>query len=590
MGSAKIEYVADVAKVVQAMDRIIEKQVKVRRGAEGVATSGRKAGDEMAKGTKKGTEELSSMEKVGKRVTDGLKTYLGAAMGIAGVAKAWSFVNAEIRKVAEAQSMLAMTGKEYNRVSLQLANQMGQARTNVGQRLSADVLESIQKAGRFGADWQRGKAAGIAAHVAFGIPGQLLAGEALDIAKVGAEFAGYKGIGAEETGGMFKVLKQAGVTGKMGAARRMRQFAMAYEAALSVDPSANIGGIVRFIGEYVKGGGTFEMGLGRFGEAIVGTGSEQEAAQRSRQMVMIMRGEKMQATLAERMGLVEPLPEMVGTGKKAKAERKKAEKERAKELVRLFSAIPMDVRMEQFGEFAAGATETQLKEAGVADRRLGWVMGLYGKGGFANIMKEKQRLMGATGQQLLDELAEFGGTFQAAEMLDETKAALLEGRIGRKITLGETKMGVYRAMHKRHIAGEEVLPYFRHAPVAHFEDWLWREKGEVQIVAYRTMEKRLERIKKASIDTGGFWGTEWRGAGTEAGRLYGEAVGYLPTISPANLDPLTPREVGKMEEYLVVLEAMVDELKKNTDAMKKNTDGKEEGMRMNVMDPDANVE
>jgi hypothetical protein len=45
-----------------------------------------------------------------------------------------------------------------------------------------------------------------------------------------------------------------------------------------------------------------------------------------------------------------------------------------------------------------------------------------------------------------------------------------------------------------------------------------------------------------------------------------------------------------MEEYLILLEALVQEVKKNTEATEKNTGGKEEGMRMNVMDPDANVE
>jgi hypothetical protein len=564
MGSATIEYTGNVADIVRQLDKVIEKQVKVRTGAKGIATDGKKAGDETAAGAKKGTTELSSMDKMTNKVVGSLKTYLGAAVGIAGVAKAWSFVNAEIRKVAEAQSALAMTGKEYNQVSLQLANQMGQARTNVGQRLSADVLESIQKAGRFGVDWERGKAVGIAAHVAFGIPGQLLAGEELDIARMGAAFTGYKGIGAEETGGMFKILAQVGAKTKIQAARRMKQFSMAYEAALSVDPAANIGGIVRFIGEYVKQGGTVEMGLARYRQAITGTGSEQEAAQRSRQMVMIMRGEKMQKELAGRMGVT----------------------------AEAFQRLPMDVRMGEFGRFAGKAGEAELIKAGVATRRLGWVINLYGEGGFAGIQRERERLTGATGQQLIEELADFGTTYQARELAGETKAALLKARITRWTTMGETQMEIYRAMHQRHIAGEEILPYFRRDFFAHPEDWIRGEERGQEIVGYRAMRQRMGRIRETAVEQEWTYqrGAEWRYALTRPGQLYREAAKFIQPLEPSPFDPLTPREVGRMEEYLILLEALVQEVKKNTEATEKNTGGKEEGMRMNVMDPDANVE
>lgn len=573
MGSANIEYTADVAKVVQAMDRIIQKQVKVRAGAKGVAVDGKKAGDETAKGAQKGTEKLSSMEKMTNKVTMGMGAYIKGAIGIAGVARAWSFVNAEIRKVAEAQSMLAVTGKEYNRVSLQLANQMGQARTNVGQRLSADVLESIQKAGRFGADFEKGKTVGIGAHVAFGVKGQLLAGEALEIAKLTAGFAGYKTVDPQEIGGIFKVLKQAGVTTKIGAARRMKQLGETYEAALSMDLSANIGGIVRFIGEYVKQGGTYEMGLARFEQAITGTGSEQEAAQRSRQMVMIMRGEKMQKTLAKRMGIT------------------------AKE----FQELPMDVRMEEFGRFAGGAGEAELTKAGVATRRLGWVIGLYGKGGFGAIQKGKERLKGATGQQMIEELEDWGTTLQAREMVAETEAALLNARISRWTTMGETKMNVYRAMHRRAIAGEEELPYFRQRK-GDLVDWAYGEKGEQELVAYGAMKERFGKIRGVAREQkwtyrqplGMGTGYEWRYAGTPEGQLYREAAKYMGDIKPHVGDPLEPREVGKMEEYLILLEGMIDELRKNTDATKENSVEKgnlrERGRFGMVLNLGANVE
>ena len=469
MGKVVFRLETEEARAVQGFMRLVEAQKRTEDGANKLGRAGKRAGRRTAEGTK---EAQGGLEKMGTAAISSMRAIVTGMVGVGGVTAALGMINREAGKTRVAIAELVAESKGLDVVVQKVANQMGQATSVGGFAVSADIVKAVVRAGRFGADYERGEAAAIGGHVAFGETDKPLAGEALETTKFVAEWAGWKKIDAEVTGGVFKLLGQVGAKKRDDVAVALRKMNAAYTKAASFSESASYGGMMKFVADLMAQGSTLEGGLAEYVQGVGSTGSEDIAARRVRTMTDVLRKPQLVKAMAKDMGVSE---EDV-------------------------MAMPLDERKAAFGRWAAKyeKDEKALAAAGLPPRQMGWAITMYGGGGQEAIAKRKEWLGGMRAETLYKNLENFGKTPQARGLETDTETALLPMLVSEK-----TKAGQKYLLYARKIRQLQRADELSNLVGAEPGEWAWAAgafrgmEAETQITAAEMLKIRGERLKMA---------------------------------------------------------------------------------------------
>ena len=490
-----------MAKTQIKMEGQIAKLKEANREAKKAGQAGKQAGEDTAAGADKAKD---SSDKMGASMLKGIQSWVGGLMGVGGVVAAYKAVQAEMVATDEAMRQMAERAEGYQKAALALANQYGIGATAAGQKIGGEELAQIMRAGRFGDDLARGQALGISAHAAFGTRGQPLSGGSLEIQKLVAQYAGYKDLSAEATGGLMKVLAQAGVTTATGAAQRIGQFSTGYEGALSTDPSQSVLGLSKFLGGMMAEGGEYEQTLALYNRAVQVSGSEAEAATRARTMGNVMKSPRMvQAMAKERLGMtgqdIMTLAEIEANPRAASKQAKEMGisfdelRQRAKGLAAMEENIygaSFPERMREMGGFVNkyAQNERVLLGAGMEARQMSWGVGIFGGGGYQDWQNRAAALRGVTAGKTIGELTAFGQTPYARRLETVTETTLGAGQVSDATLYGQTLWKQAETTRALQREGAEADPLLWGAAIM-------PERAELEYTAQSGLRKRLQRLK-----------------------------------------------------------------------------------------------
>jgi len=116
MATAKIEYEAEVAKTVQAIEKVIQKQVKLRSSGKGVTDEAKKGESAFRKFGSSAAGDLG-------RMAAGILT-VGTA--VAGLKKGWDTILAVMQKINDAQKSLGAQSMTMDTAARRVGQQAGQ--------------------------------------------------------------------------------------------------------------------------------------------------------------------------------------------------------------------------------------------------------------------------------------------------------------------------------------------------------------------------------------------------------------------------------------------------------------------------------
>jgi hypothetical protein len=570
MGQVTFKLEADEAKAVKAFMRVVDAQKKTERGAKKAGDAGKQAGKATEKGAKGATGAFDNM---GKSAVNSFKAMATGLIGAGGVLAAVQMVRAELEATAAAQRDLANKAMTIDKAGVGGATQFGMGYTDAGHAKGREVLQKIAMAGKFGDDVGLAKGVTIAGHAAYGEKGEALSGKALDIAMTGARFAGYTQMDEESAAGYFKVLEQSGAKTQEDVLKRSAQFYEAYKGALSVDPGANIGGVVRFMAQHVERGGKVERGLARYSRAVNITGSEQEAAQMVRKVTDMLGKKEVAASLAAKawpeMAAVDDVSEgLAGFLGLAGVEKRKRKKlaENKEIMVKRFMALPLGEREKMFGEFTAGADDYTLMNIGLESRQVGWARSMYSGGGLEKINELEAELKKTTPEGVLRELDSYDQTAYAKKEVIKTKTAMLAAQTSEATKRGDALLKLAEEKNKlmREGSMEDVF-----SEAGRFLRTEGREKYDI---ALKFLRGRVENLK---------------GKVPEDQRILAYH-GVVRELHGAQGWSMNPRDVGEIALLVEKLEDMVVAVKENTESNKKlNDTNKTSGDQQKFLTPGA---
>jgi len=566
MGQVTFKLEADEAKAVKGFLRVVEAQNKVGRAAKDSGTKVKGATDEMDKA-------FGSMGANFGRQISGMVTGL---VGVGGVMAALQLVRAETMATVEAMGKLAVEGGTYDRAAVAVATQMGQGATDVGHQTGRDILARIARGARTGPDVEMAKGVAIAGHAAFGSKGEVLSGKTLDMTLLGGQFAGYAQMDSGAAAGMFKVMAQAGVGDKEQMAKRLGQFYESYKGALSVDQGTAIGGVVRFMAQYMSQGGTYERGLAEFGRAVQVTGSEQEAAQMVRKTTDMFAKPTVMAALAKQMWPEDAVAADDGGGGMLRPSQRKARQQRLQKeiddrLITRFSALSLDDQKKAFGQFVQSADRKTLMDIGLEARQAGWARSMYGGEGIEDIAAREKMLGGIGSAGVLAELDQYGRTKYAGRQDIATETALGAGLVSDPTKRGQALMEL--AERNRELQREGAVPN-----LLGWEGAIRSRRAETELTAQSMVGKRLAAVR------GRVPAEEYQGAE----ELYGELSIGLGSL--VGIPQFNQRQLGEAAAAVEKLERLAEALEKNTAATQANTNGTRAEGGPGRLNPNAQTE
>lgn len=527
MATEKVIYDADVGKMATAIEKIISKEVKLRRGIKQTKGETKKAEGAFTQLGKNAGVQLLAM---------GAGVVSVTAL-VAGLKSGWSKVQAEMQKVVNVQKQMA----EANRPTLDLlkdvANQLDITLDAKGLVTTQGRVERLMRGAGI-SDAKKAVNIDIAGNVAW--EQRLGAEKEAAMSLEAAKFAKMKNLGTEQVSGFVEILGGTDAEDKKDLKLKMEQLYIAQRESKTKQFALFTEGALRSMPEYRAAGGGYVSGLAAQTIAREVRPTDETAAELVKQTGRLLYRDKVKKSLMSYYGMSE----------------------------KQLSETSYDEQRNLLGRWVSESTQTaegKLKLQEVLEgRQYGQATAMYGEGNFAKkaaVIKKIESANLADYDQAMNKYQK-----SIVGLIERAEAATAANKKFNSIiiTLGETKSKEYKTVWEKHIAGEKKLDYFD------LSYYLRDDKGEQDWVAWHEMQGRLGRAGKSGWRTfhpdslaGGDYVYD---TSTEASRAYKKAYQYLERIEPHVGDPLTPKEVGTMEMLLKELENLSAELKKNTEA------------------------
>jgi hypothetical protein len=377
-------------------------------------------------------------------------------------------LRAETQDTATALAELVRQSKGLEAASIAVANQMNIASTVGGQQAAAENLKRVMLAGQL-TDPEMGQAVLTAGQSLSHRPGQLLAGEGMTMAERIAAYAGFKGLDAATVGGLAKIMKQAGTTSESEVLRRLSQAQAANDMLVTVDPTANMGGVANAVADSMAQGGTYEQGLAEYMQMVSATGSGKEA-------------NKLRDSAGRLLGSDDV---MLAAGRMRWSELKHAKDERVR--ARLDS-LGMRERQRLLAEYVATRSAGEWSRMGLDPRQAGWLGQSFGQEGQEAMAARQRALEGMTGENVAAELAAWGETPAAINRGIEAETAAMPMEAPTATKRGEALLEQARQLNRLQRAGARENTIGGRT-------WITLEQ-EAYVVAATEMSWRLSRMAR----------------------------------------------------------------------------------------------
>lgn len=527
MATEKVIYDADVGKMATAIERIINKEVKLRRGIKQTKGETKKAGGAFSQLGKNAGAQLLTM---------GAGVVSVTAL-VAGLKTGWSMVQAEMQKVVNVQKQMAAANRPTLDLLKDVANQLNITLDAKGLVITQGRVERLMRGAGI-SDTKKAANIDIAGNVAW--EQRLGAEKEAAMSLEAAKFAKMKNLGTEQVSGFVEILGGTDAEDKKDLKLKMEQLYIAQRKSKTKKFELFMEGSLRSMPIYRAAGGSYVSGLAAQTIARNVKPTDELAAQLVKQTGELLYKDKVKKALTSYHGISED--QLAKTG--------------------------YDEQRNLLGQWVSESVKTpegRMKlQKTLEGRQYSQATAMYGEGNFAKkaaVIKEIESANLADYDQAMNKYQK-----SVVGLIERAEAVTAANKKFNSIiiTLGDTKKEEYKTVWDKHIAGEKKLDYFDSSY------YLRDDKGEQDWVAWHEMQGRLGRAGKSEWRT--FHADPFAGGdyvydtSTEASRAYKKAHQHLERIEPHVGDPLTPKEVGTMEMLLKELENLTTELKKNTEA------------------------
>jgi hypothetical protein len=285
-GTAELQKLENQVKdVKRAMDGHNQTQDKAKQKTDAVKNANQRLKSEMG--------GLGNVLNTAKQAAMG---FIAGWVGIEGIRRAWALVKDEIQAVVAAQERLADQSRTMEGVTKAVMNQ-----TNMSWEASGELVQRITRAGRFDNLGQTQSTINLAS-AAWMDSDNPSDTNWQEMAATVADFAGRKGLGAEETGMLIEVLKKFGAMDPQTAEQRMGQIWAASRASMA-EFSPFVRGLSVGVPEMIAQGAAPETGLGLMVASREIKSTSMASGEMMRQISTMMNKEEVMGTLAGRQGM-----------------------------------------------------------------------------------------------------------------------------------------------------------------------------------------------------------------------------------------------------------------------------------------------